>query len=356
MTAPGEGQLVLAQAGAAVFAWEVGSLSASQCLRVSSQHLPAASFGCGSCSLLRCAGLLGSGDPQGHKCDKSEGLVAGKPFLEALCSHRNRSSFRQMSAGNGNQLQRPWGFMTGLLGNDTLAVPRTKCCNCCSQSIRKIYLAAHGSKNHGGLPKVSPAEQPLGGVRLLWAKCELGLKIMLFIIHGAERNWHRLIRCRVLLLIFVENTSCNINLGHPITRILSCPPPVSSLGLICFSHEYPRALRFCWKSGLEEQTSSKEQTLVRRNRRGGWKSLFEGLQEKVMAWLPAQEEEPGMNQQKDKAADGSGGRGMRQRRVGEMHRARGERVDSEEPVRKENRVVGVFGLRGSCCSWRRAGR
>lgn len=68
--------------------------------------------------------------------------------------------------------------------------------------------------------------------------------------------------------------------------------------------------------------------------------MCEGLQEKVL-------EEPGTNQQKDKAAGGSGGRGTRPRRVGEMHRdGAGERVDAEEPVRKANRAVGVFGLQG----------
>lgn len=45
VTAPGEGWLVFEQAaGATVSAWEVGSLSASLCLQVSSQHLPVAPF------------------------------------------------------------------------------------------------------------------------------------------------------------------------------------------------------------------------------------------------------------------------------------------------------------------------
>lgn len=185
MTAPGEGQLVLKQAGAAVFAWEVGSLSASQCLRVSSQHLPAAPFGHRSCSLLPCAGLLGSRDPQGHKCDRSEGLVSGDAFLEAPPGHRTRSSFRQMSAGNGNQLQRPRGDMTGLLGNDTQAVRRNKCCDCCSQGIRKICVAAHGSKNRGGLPKVLP-RLALGRGRIPLGKARAGSEN-----HVVHHPWSR---------------------------------------------------------------------------------------------------------------------------------------------------------------------
>ena len=47
--------------------------------------------------------------------------------------------------------------------------------------------------------------------------------------------------------------------------------------------------------------------------------MQEGLQEKVMTWLPAEEEERGTNQQKAKAADGSSGRGMRQERMQEMY-------------------------------------
>lgn len=43
--------------------------------------------------------------------------------------------------------------------------------------------------------------------------------------------------------------------------------------------------------------------------------MQEGLWEKVMTWLPAEEEERGTKPQKAKAADGSNGRGMRQQRV-----------------------------------------
>jgi len=81
----------------------------------------------------------------------------------------------------------------------TASVPRMKCCGCCSQGIRKIYLPAHCVANCGGLLKVSPAEQPLGRVGLLWAKCELGMKIVLLLIPGSERNRHQLIQSRVLL-------------------------------------------------------------------------------------------------------------------------------------------------------------
>lgn len=75
-----------------------------------------------------------------------------------------------MSAGNGNQLQRPQGDITGLLGNDMLAVPGMKCCDYCLQFIRKIYLPAPYVMNCGGLLEVLPTEQPLGRVGLLWAK------------------------------------------------------------------------------------------------------------------------------------------------------------------------------------------
>lgn len=128
-------------------------------------------------------------------------LQEEKPFIEAARSYRNCSSFRQMSAGNGNQLQRPWGDITGLLGNDMLAVPRMKCCDCCLQAIRKIYLPARCITDL----KVSSAEQPMGGVGLLWAKCELCMKIVLFLIPGAERNHHRLVQPRVLLPSTVSN-------------------------------------------------------------------------------------------------------------------------------------------------------
>lgn len=54
-----------------------------------------------------------------------------KHSRRALHSYGNCSSFRQMSAGNGNQLWRPRGDITGLLGNYPLAVPRMKGCDCC---------------------------------------------------------------------------------------------------------------------------------------------------------------------------------------------------------------------------------
>lgn len=97
-----------------------------------------------------------------------------------------------MSAGNGNQLQRPWGDITLLLGNDTFQFPELSVVIALNRVLGKSTCQLPALQTRG-LLQVLPAEQALGRVELLWAKYELCMKIVLFLILGEDRNRHRFI-------------------------------------------------------------------------------------------------------------------------------------------------------------------